>query len=674
MKNSKKLHLGAMIGLVVVLCLLVPFRAVSADDEYYKVDGLWWGFEKATGTITWIPWDWQGGKIPSEIEGVKVTALGEWACTNNDEGKRDHLTEVILPEGLTRLDSGAFWKCRIKNISLPDSLQVIGDSSFSEMPELESLTVPGSVTEIGKYCFTNDPKLESLIFMDGKGSRTIGDWSIADVPSLKNISFGKGFTKIGSGVARYAEALETVSLPSGLKSIGDYAFRFDENLESVTVGGKEIDFRFQFADEGIKLGDYAFGDTYFLRKDFSPSYKNGKWYEALHKLELTAGETGDYVSDIFKIAYSQKGYHEGDSFDEQHGNNKKGDGDYAEYNYWWGEPGTKWCGEFAGWVIAMASVPQEIYSSKYDTPEEDTYVWEDTAYATMSHSQELAALGQKYEIKKGDVILFNYDGGNHVIIVESVSVSGNTVTIDSIDGNHSDSVENDVYKVNAKTGKTTNCWTDINGYVKEIYGPDWSKVKDVKYYTVKFDATGGKTSVKSKKLSNGAFYGVLPIPTYSGYAFDGWYTEKDGGKKITAYRMVNLTGNTTLYAHWSKDGNAASDGDGGKTGDGDNGGETGNSGDNEKSTVTISASKSKLSVSTLKKKTLTVTISVSGNAGSVKYKNVSASSIKKYITVSNDGKVTFEKGAKKGTYKIRVTAFSEDGKSKTVKTVKIKVK
>ncbi|MBO4415194.1 MAG: InlB B-repeat-containing protein [Lachnospiraceae bacterium] len=585
MVKSNKVS-GALIRVLAVISVMVTVILMSgrydafAADEYYKIDGLYWGFEKSTGTITWVPWDWQGGEIPSEIEGVKVAAIGEWACCNNDKGQRDHVTEIIVPEGVTKLESGVFWKCRIKSIHLPESLTVIADQVFGRCTELEEMAIPGNVREIG-----------------------------------------------------------------------DYAFMYDEKLERVTVGGDEIDYLFQFEEKGIKLGEYAFRGVYFLRKDFSPSYKTGKYYTALHELTLDAGTTGDYVSDIFKIANSQKGYHEGDSFDEQHGNNKRGDNDFTEYNYWYGEPGTKWCGEFAAWVIAMASVPTEIYSTKYHTPEEDTYKWQDTAYA-----------GGSYKLKKGDVILFLYDGGNHVVTVESVSVDGNKVRIDTIDGNDSDSVTNDVYEIDAKTGKTTNCWTDINGHVDEIYGPDWSKVENVKYYTVKFDANGGSVKTKSKKLSNGAFYGVLPIPSRSGYEFDGWYTEKEGGKKITAYRIVSLTGNTTLYAHWN-----AAQGD-------ENKGDTGNNEKTEKLTLKASVSKSKIKYSAVKKKTRSVTIKVETNAGKVEFSNVSSASLKSFITISEDGKVTIAKGAKKGTYKIKVTATSEDGSQTAVKTVKIKVK
>lgn len=40
----------------------------------------------------------------------------------------------------------------------------------------------------------------------------------------------------------------------------------------------------------------------------------------------------------------------------------------------------------------------------------------------------------------------------------------------------------------------------------------------------------------------------FPIPTRSGYQFNGWYTASSGGTKITG--MMTLTANTRIYAHW----------------------------------------------------------------------------------------------------------------------------
>lgn len=72
-------------------------------------------------------------------------------------------------------------------------------------------------------------------------------------------------------------------------------------------------------------------------------------------------------------------------------------------------------------------------------------------------------------------------------------------------------------------------------------------------YTVSFDANGGNSPQSSKVVTSGQIYGNLPTPSRNGYTFEGWYTEKSGGSLITPITTVNLKGNQTLYAHWTKD-------------------------------------------------------------------------------------------------------------------------
>lgn len=72
-------------------------------------------------------------------------------------------------------------------------------------------------------------------------------------------------------------------------------------------------------------------------------------------------------------------------------------------------------------------------------------------------------------------------------------------------------------------------------------------------YLVTFDPNGGKVSPESTAVTIGKKYGPLPTPNRYGYDFDGWYTEKIGGKdkEVTETDVVGTNPPTTLYAHWT---------------------------------------------------------------------------------------------------------------------------
>ena len=68
-------------------------------------------------------------------------------------------------------------------------------------------------------------------------------------------------------------------------------------------------------------------------------------------------------------------------------------------------------------------------------------------------------------------------------------------------------------------------------------------------FTITFDGNGGTPSVRSMTTTNQKLTS-LPSASRSGsYSFDGWYTDKSGGTKITTDTVFSA--NTTVYAHWT---------------------------------------------------------------------------------------------------------------------------
>jgi len=71
---------------------------------------------------------------------------------------------------------------------------------------------------------------------------------------------------------------------------------------------------------------------------------------------------------------------------------------------------------------------------------------------------------------------------------------------------------------------------------------------------VTFDPQGGTVSPTDKWVFVGSTYGELPVPvpTKTGLAFIGWYTEKTGGTEVTSSTTVTIDHDHTLYARWSR--------------------------------------------------------------------------------------------------------------------------
>ena len=91
-------------------------------------------------------------------------------------------------------------------------------------------------------------------------------------------------------------------------------------------------------------------------------------------------------------------------------------------------------------------------------------------------------------------------------------------------------------RTNQNTHNRTNNNTNTNNTKKDV--------------TVTFNANGGKCSTKSIKIKTGTNYGTLPKASRDGYDFSGWYTKKEGGKKVSSKTKMGATRNHTLYAHW----------------------------------------------------------------------------------------------------------------------------
>ena len=147
-------------------------------------------------------------KIPSQIDGYKVTAIGNKAFKDCST-----LTSVVISEGVTTIENIAFDGCTsLKSITIPNSLTEISGSVFFRCSNLKSVyitdleswlkinftTEQANPLYYGAYLYINDTLLTDIIVPDS--ITEILSHTFYGCTSITSITIHESVTAIGSKV------------------------------------------------------------------------------------------------------------------------------------------------------------------------------------------------------------------------------------------------------------------------------------------------------------------------------------------------------------------------------------------------------------------------------------------------------------------------------------------
>ena len=186
-------------------------------------------------------------------EGVK----DEYGVLYSKDGKRLlegnlELKEYTVRKGTRVICDGAFggyidefdFLCysSLTSLSLPSSLQSIGDSAFEDCISLTSLSLPSSLQSIGDSAFEDCISLTSLTLPSSLQS--IGDWAFKNCNSLTSLTLPSSLQSIGDSAFKNCESLTSLTLPYSLQSIGNDAFDYCNSLSALYIPtGTEAHFK-----------------------------------------------------------------------------------------------------------------------------------------------------------------------------------------------------------------------------------------------------------------------------------------------------------------------------------------------------------------------------------------------------------------------------------------------
>lgn len=188
-------------------------REAAANEEAYGPD-----YKRKMAQFPAIRYRDEEGfhEVRMSIEEAEGRKLDELVAEHRD------MTELYLPDGMTRLGAGVFGgekgACEnLRLVRLPSTLTRLGRDCFAGCRGLESVKLPEGLTEVRPGCFDG---CESLSRVEFQGDRV---------------------AKIGARAFRGCTGLKSVSLPGSVTEIDDFAFEGCEGLSQLDMDADKLD-------------------------------------------------------------------------------------------------------------------------------------------------------------------------------------------------------------------------------------------------------------------------------------------------------------------------------------------------------------------------------------------------------------------------------------------------
>lgn len=105
------------------------------------------------------------------FENFNVSQSGDKVTVTSLKNAKE-VTNLIIPDGVTDIDSDAFGNCTgLTSVKIPNGVTSIGNAAFLNCAGLTSITIPDSVTRIGDIAFSGCSILTNVIYQG-----TIAQW------------------------------------------------------------------------------------------------------------------------------------------------------------------------------------------------------------------------------------------------------------------------------------------------------------------------------------------------------------------------------------------------------------------------------------------------------------------------------------------------------------------
>ncbi|WP_028520770.1 leucine-rich repeat protein [Ruminococcus flavefaciens] len=199
--------------------------------------------------------------IPSEINGLPVTKIFDGAFYS------DNITSITLPDTIDELGENMCDGCiNLTSIKLPANIRSIPEFAFHGCKSLKKVDIPSGVTGIGRSAFDGCTSLKEVKLPESL--EVLSDSCFSDC-ALESIDFPKGVKEIPLRSFKNNKFKE-LTIPENITKIDSWAFFECYDIEKLTILNPdcEISSRLDFVfggtrtdENGYPLSDDSFSCT-----------------------------------------------------------------------------------------------------------------------------------------------------------------------------------------------------------------------------------------------------------------------------------------------------------------------------------------------------------------------------------------------------------------------------
>ena len=210
-----------------------PLTAYAAEESYQEGSNGTCSYKKYSDHIeisSFKSTDVDSLTVPDTIDGLPVTVIGIYA------GQLCKMKTLTLPDTLKEIGPYCFSNCpNLTTLSIPDSVEKIGFRAFEECKSLAAINFPDHLVKTGSFTFENTPW---LIAQRQKDPLVIVNGAVIDGRTCTgDVVIPSGVKYVASGAFSRNEKITSCVIPSGVSEITDDVFFYCSNLTSVELKG-----------------------------------------------------------------------------------------------------------------------------------------------------------------------------------------------------------------------------------------------------------------------------------------------------------------------------------------------------------------------------------------------------------------------------------------------------